>query len=338
MTRELKLALIVGFSLVLVVMVLVSDHLSKARKIELAPPTNETALAPKIGGVGVPQADVLAPSNGAALGNSGSMMAVNNASPPPVGGSLSDPLTIEQGNTTLTTIDQQKVSLERAAKRLGMETQAGNQNGLIVPILSQQSPGFEPSAPITSSEGVRPMGSDGTTHRFANGSGATLGALTPPGDAPITDKPVAAANEKVHVVESGESLYGISKQYYGNSKYWKQLLDYNKSLLKSESAMKVGMKLKVPDLATLTGKPADVMAPINAKADPLKTVKDPVAAKIDAAKTGKSKTYTVQKGDTPGTIAKKALGSSKRAHELMDLNKINDDGGLKIGMVLQLPE
>ena len=33
MTRELKLALIVGFSLVLVVTVLISDHLSQARPI-----------------------------------------------------------------------------------------------------------------------------------------------------------------------------------------------------------------------------------------------------------------------------------------------------------------
>ena len=36
MTRELKLALIVGFALVLVVTVLISDHLSHARQTELA--------------------------------------------------------------------------------------------------------------------------------------------------------------------------------------------------------------------------------------------------------------------------------------------------------------
>ncbi len=35
-TRELKLALIVGFALVLVVTVLISDHLSHARQTELA--------------------------------------------------------------------------------------------------------------------------------------------------------------------------------------------------------------------------------------------------------------------------------------------------------------
>lgn len=45
MTRELKLALIVGFSLVLLVTVLVSDHLSKARRQSLASPQADLPLA-----------------------------------------------------------------------------------------------------------------------------------------------------------------------------------------------------------------------------------------------------------------------------------------------------
>ena len=45
MTRELKLALIVGFSLVLIVTVLVSDHLSKARRQTLASPQADMPLA-----------------------------------------------------------------------------------------------------------------------------------------------------------------------------------------------------------------------------------------------------------------------------------------------------
>jgi len=44
-TRELKLALIVGFSLVLIVTVLVSDHLSKARHQALAAPNSDLPLA-----------------------------------------------------------------------------------------------------------------------------------------------------------------------------------------------------------------------------------------------------------------------------------------------------
>jgi nucleoid-associated protein YgaU len=48
-TRELKLALIVGFSLVLIVTVLISDHLSKARQLALVRPEADTPrLVPSI--------------------------------------------------------------------------------------------------------------------------------------------------------------------------------------------------------------------------------------------------------------------------------------------------
>ena len=46
-TRELKLALIVGFSLVLVVTILVSDYFSKARRVSLATPAGDTQVSMK---------------------------------------------------------------------------------------------------------------------------------------------------------------------------------------------------------------------------------------------------------------------------------------------------
>jgi LysM repeat protein len=45
----------------------------------------------------------------------------------------------------------------------------------------------------------------------------------------------------------------------------------------------------------------------------------------------------VQKGDTPGAIAQKTLGTSRKASDLMKYNKIDDEGALKIGMVLNIP-
>ncbi len=334
-TRELKLALIVGFSLVLVVMVLVSDHLSKARKAELAPPANEIALANKIG---TPQANALNPSDGSATLNPNAIADPLAMNTPTSGGgtdALNQPVEIRQGGT----IENQQLSLEEAAKKLGMATKEGNGTAMIgvEPTLIKSNDLYPPSAISNAPSGVTPLGDSGapaplSPTKYAPTEGVKLGVTPSPLDS-MKKEVAAASTDKMHKVESGESLYAIAKHYYGNGKYWKQLLEYNKGSLKSENALKLGMKIKVPDLAVLTGKPSDtaVTTMVDPKIEPAK----PVASKTV---TSKGKTYVVQKGDTPGAIAQKALGTSKRARELMDLNKITNDGGLKIGMVLQLPE
>ncbi|MFD2613535.1 LysM peptidoglycan-binding domain-containing protein [Paenibacillus gansuensis] len=53
------------------------------------------------------------------------------------------------------------------------------------------------------------------------------------------------------------------------------------------------------------------------------------------------KTYTIKPGDTLLKIAKLQLGDSSRYREIQLLNKITDSEerrGLKVGMVLQLPD
>lgn len=334
MTRELKLALIVGFSLVLVVMVLVSDHLSKARKAELAPPANEIALTNKIGS---PQASALNPSDGSAMLNPNTLvdpLAMNT--PGTNGTALNQPVEIRQSNGTI----ESQISLEEAARKMGLATKEGNSTGLIgvEPTFVKTNDLYPPSPISNAPSGVTPMGDNSAPAplptRYAPPEGAKLGP------SPTTSDPLAAmkkeiaapSTEKLHKVESGESLYGIAKHYYGNGKYWKQLLEYNKATVKSETSIKLGTKIKIPELAVLTGKPADSNVPV--MIDP-KIVPPTTVAKTGTAK---GKTYVVQKGDTPGAIAQKALGTSKRARELMDLNKITNDAGLRIGMVLQLPE
>ncbi len=333
MTRELKLALIVGFSLVLVVMVLVSDHLSKARKAELAPPANEIALAGKIG---TPTTSTLNPSDGSAIVNPN---AIADPLASSTGGTdaLSQPVVIRQGSGS---IENQQLSLEEAARKLGMATKEGNGNAMIgvEPTLIKSNELYPPSPISNAPSGVTPMGDSGapaplSPTKYAPTEGVKLGVTPSPIDTMKQEVAAATNADKMHKVESGESLYAIAKHYYGNGKYWKQLLEYNKGSLKSENALKLGMKIKVPELAILTGKPSD--STVATLVDPKIVPAKPVATKTA---TGKGKTYTVQKGDTPGAIAQKALGTSKRARELMDLNKITNDGGLKIGMVLQLPE
>jgi nucleoid-associated protein YgaU len=63
------------------------------------------------------------------------------------------------------------------------------------------------------------------------------------------------------------------------------------------------------------------------------------AGEKDPAEKEKARVYTVQRGDHLSDIAKKTLGTTKRALEIYQLNKdvMADEDSLTVGAVLKLP-
>jgi nucleoid-associated protein YgaU len=66
-----------------------------------------------------------------------------------------------------------------------------------------------------------------------------------------TDKSGAAAKSaktgpRSHVVESGDTLYSLSRQYYGSTDRWKDIRRANRSKLDSAGKLKVGQTLAIP--------------------------------------------------------------------------------------------
>ncbi len=129
-----------------------------------------------------------------------------------------------------------------------------------------------------------------------------------------------------------------------------------------ESAqLKVGTKLNIPSSEVLLGKKAvtaTAVLPTTPAPTPTPTVATkpthgpsttgimltgsggPVnLASNTPAPATKGHTYTVKKGDTLAIIAQHELGSSKRAHEIVELNKktIKDPDNVPLGAVLTLP-
>ena len=314
-TRELKLALIVGFSLVLVVTILVSDYFSKARRVSLATPAGDTQVSMKA----APDWKPAPPEQ--LLPTSPEQGGMGAAVPPPVGGtdgSLvaggsipgSGPIEIRQGsawNDASTTTSGVESALSKVPGQPLIQTRVEPEigGGMAVP----------PSV-LTPDHGM-------------------------PAKTTVVPVPTVVetpgVNEKSHTVASGDTMYVISKKYYGTTKYWKELAAFNASTVKNPAALKLGQKLRIPSVEMLGGtKPADVggVAQGEKKVEPVKSaVKQPTATPSKP----NGKTYTVQKGDTPGAIAQKTLGTSRKANELMKFNKIDDDAGLKIGMVLNIP-
>jgi nucleoid-associated protein YgaU len=52
---------------------------------------------------------------------------------------------------------------------------------------------------------------------------------------------------RFHTVQRGDTLSGISKQYYGTTAKWRKILDANRNTLKSPDSLTPGMKLIIPD-------------------------------------------------------------------------------------------
>ncbi len=52
---------------------------------------------------------------------------------------------------------------------------------------------------------------------------------------------------RIHTVQKGDTLSGISKQYYGTTTKWQKILDANRSILKNPDSLAPGMKLVIPD-------------------------------------------------------------------------------------------
>ena len=58
--------------------------------------------------------------------------------------------------------------------------------------------------------------------------------------------PAAAPAPRIHVVAAGETLARISRQYYGTTSRWPEILAANRDVLHDEKSLIVGVKLRIP--------------------------------------------------------------------------------------------
>lgn len=353
MTREHKLALIVGFSLILVVGMLVSDHLSKAKQAKIAGVT-PAETAPVVS-EGPPPTDPL-------------KTLANLPTPAP------QPAPAQQNvQTTPTTLAAAPTQTPGAPTSIGP-----------APTTTQGDEMIRPASPRTLAAGSdQPLidhivQQGGTVHRDRNGnivfglpSAAEIASATNmavPGTVASTSaKPGAAAKpeplkggkiyatsridnlsplssaaapDKTHMVQKGESLFQIAAKYYGNGHTWRELAKYN-GLRESDGGIRVGMKLRIPSRDALLGKTTVAeQKPTAMPATPVQASPEPAKRQEAApAKPGRIElaTYTVKRGDTLGVIAQKVLGSSKRAGEIADFNKLDDEDNIPVGTVLKVP-
>jgi len=312
-TRELKLALIVGFALVLTVAILVSDHLSKARSANLATIGGTTKVVAKVPDSPIRSLDELLPSQLPA--------AVEVTTPV---ASASEPVATQDAGVQITppvVIGQQQVGT-------GRETKFG--------------PGRTESSGSLSSS-IR-------EHADLSATGPTLGSsMTPPGSTPQdiaikeikkseAGKSAPLAGEKTHKVADGDSLFAISKKYYGDGMLYKKLAAANK--ISETNGLKVGSTIAIPSKESLTGKPEIAKPDAKLAAKPTTTstkVESKPEPKTLKVENSKNLSYQVRPGDTLTNIARHQLGSAARSGEIASLNRMDPDDDLLAGAILKLP-
>jgi nucleoid-associated protein YgaU len=334
-TREHKLALIVGFALILVVGVFVSDHFSKAR---LAKPEDRLATS-----AGMPKAGQVPPVAYPAAQVSDPVAVAPSPAPQHTPGEfamhadrprLESPLAGDVGNAT---------------RGPGLNGGGGDVK------LNSPGPGHVVAANVVDvpGEGSVPVGRN--TPRPGDGASRGAGAPTPA-------LPVSSGQLRQHTVAKGDTLAKIATKYYGEGRLYKQLAQYNGSKVGSDSGVNLGTTLQIPPRDVLLGQavlapegtrpPAPATTVPTVKADPKGGPAGPAkpdtkiaggtrpdVKKPDAPAPAPDRSYTVKPGDTLQLIALRELGTGKRWREIQKLNvgTLGDDDTIGVGMVLKLP-
>jgi nucleoid-associated protein YgaU len=154
------------------------------------------------------------------------------------------------------------------------------------------------------------------------GATATGGAtdVAPPGTTAV------AGETRTHEVKSGESLWKIAQEYYGNGALGTLIAEANKEALKGSDKLTVGMKLTIP--------------PAPAKSGPAKTggTTPKEGAATESSTTGNGdQEYVVKKNDTLSDIASKFYGDGKQWKRIADANNIKNVNELRVGQKLKIP-
>lgn len=309
MTRELKLALIVGFSLVLVVTVLISDHLSSARSTQLAGGFPEEPIGAATAPVVLTEPDIAV-----AL------------SQPPIG-----PLTTEATPTQGVMPPSVTEIVMGRTTPVANEAPAQPQSATLADAsLAQEI--LRRGGTIIDGKFTLPVAVQPVMHAVTRPPAVGLAETLPVIGTPTI---VPAVPERLHTVVPGDNLFKIAKRYYGDGNLWSKLAEYNTGRIGAKGEVRVGTKLRIPTADAISGRPAGNVVQLASRVTPPSL---PVG-RVTAEQRAKPANYTVRKGDTLGAIARRELGSSKRAGEIIRLNKsvLRDPDNVPLGAVLKLP-
>lgn len=177
-------------------------------------------------------------------------------------------------------------------------------------------------APVAKSPAESSAPAEGTP--LVNKSVAPL----PPSDGPVRGSSTPGAKTNVYHVQNGDTLTKIAAMH-----------GVSVADLEDANGIKTGVVLRPNQTLTIPGSkaPAKAGAPAlvqDSRKAAFLASKTEGAPEVASTANPASRTYTVAKGDTPTSIAKK-FGTN--AADLLKLNKIDDPKKMQIGQPLKVP-
>jgi len=138
--------------------------------------------------------------------------------------------------------------------------------------------------------------------------------------------------ERVHTIQTGDSYWTISRQYYGTARYFQALSAFNRVRIPDPRRMRPGMKVAVPTRELLESRHATMLPKSAAVAGATRTV----GFQIDA---NGHPVYLVGADDTLTGIARSHLGRTSRWIQIYRMNRdqLPSPDKLKPGMALRMP-
>lgn len=334
-TREQKLALIVGFALLLLVGLLVSDHFSGASKAKIArvEPDSAQPVPPPLS-LNIPAPGPAAETHVAASNRPASddvlqlVLGPSTQTAPP-------PEVAPPGLTPLVPATNQMASAAGSTPSHDPSRQEAS--------LIQDQIALHGGHLARGADGTWDIHLPGNTIRGVSTTPSAetpraSGALSPNSPDPLRDRRIETV--KTHTVKSGETLYQIANRYYGNGNLWNQLAKFNQ--MDKAATIRVGATIRIPSKEALVGAPAGAAAsspPVRVIQPPQNTRPSPRLTEPERASKPRIElaSYTVRRGDTLGGISQRTLGTAKRWQEIADLNKLDDEDAIVAGTVLKIP-
>lgn len=325
MTREQKLALVLGFAAVLVVGLLISDHLAAARSTDLEnAPHDATVLVDASEGQALRRVVTLPVDENHFRGRPVNRMAAKEPeaveqTPQPqredtLVASAPEPETIE-------ITPPAPIEFVLGANGGEVTSESDSMIGRMGDAMANGAEGF--------AERLRRI-----TTRVGDSRIESMAVLNDGPGQPVSRHVSTTPVVVQHHVQANESLYKIAAKYYGDGNEWRRIAKDNQGRVGENGSVREGVTLRILDPKVgATPDQAVASAPVKPSVEP---IAKPDTRVVEPRGT---LTYTVKPGDTLGQISMELLGTIRRQHELIALNRdvLKDPDHLRAGMVLKLP-
>ncbi|MCH7961997.1 MAG: LysM peptidoglycan-binding domain-containing protein [Planctomycetes bacterium] len=300
MTREQKLALIVGFSLTLLVGILLTDHLSQGRVARVDGVAEREGTLRTLAGAVPQSAYAISSADNPAPAQVEPAPATHDAPAPPATTQrvafTQDPLT--------RILD---ADLEAIQQPSASTAQAEPQQTAVPSILE-----------VAASHGVELVPVQQHTTQ------------------PTIIDPLAPTPDPAwYTVQPNDNLYKLCERFYGTGTVWPKLAAHNTSRVKQNGWIRAGVRLQIPHPSVVLGPGATFASPLFEPDDPAPSQTAPTPTEPDR----KLRKYQIQPGDCLSLIAQNELGTIRRQGEILALNKdrLHDADDVRSGMVILLP-